>query len=164
MKKLVMSCLATASVLAGATMFAATVSADGHVAKVKERQEIMKSMGKSFGPLVAVLKGESTDLAAAATAAQAMSDGMKKSFALFDAGTAAGEVDGSRAKAEVWSNAAEFKAASDALIAAAAKLAEVARSGDTEAFKASFGAVGQSCGGCHEGKGNLGGKFRTPKT
>ena len=29
---------------------------------VKERQQLMKSMGKSFGPIIPVIKGESDDL------------------------------------------------------------------------------------------------------
>ena len=39
---------------------------------VKERQQLMKTMGKSFGPIIPVIKGESDDLAAAEAAAQTM--------------------------------------------------------------------------------------------
>lgn len=132
-------------------------------AVVKERQELMKSMGKSFGPLVAVMKDESTDLVAAAAAAQTMHDGIIKAVTLFPAGTAYGEVPESRAKAEVWTDAADFKAAADALAAETEKLVEAANSGDVDAFKAQFGPTGKACGGCHEGPRDKGGKFRVPK-
>lgn len=164
MKNIFVTVFAAAGLLAGAAMFTATVQAQGDLtAKVEERQKLMKAMGRSFGPMVAVVKGESTDFAAAGAAAQAMSDAMAKSATLFDAGSGAGDVPGSRANADVWAKADEFKAAADALIAASAKLAEVAKSSDVDAFKAQFGAVGKSCGGCHESKGDLGGKFRVPK-
>jgi cytochrome c556 len=88
---------------------------------------------------------------------------MVKAMTLFPAGSAAGEVPGSRAKQEVWTNAAEFKAAADQLIAETGKLVEAAKSGDIETFKAQFGPTGKSCGGCHEGRGSEGGKFRTPR-
>ena len=130
---------------------------------VKERQDLMKTMGRSFGPLIAVQKGESTDLAAATEAAQTMHDAIVKAAGMFPTGSATGEVSGSRAKPEVWTNAAEFKAASDDLINETAKLVEISKSGDLEAFKVQFPIVGRSCGGCHKGKGAEGGKFRTPK-
>lgn len=130
---------------------------------VKERQDLMRVQGKSFGPLVAVLKGESSDLAAAAAAAQAMHDAAVKAATLFPAGTAKGEAEGSRAKPEVWSDSAEFKAASDKLAEETMKLVTAANSGDVDAFKAQFQMAAQACGGCHEGKGSAGGKFRFPK-
>lgn len=130
---------------------------------VQERQKLMKTMGRSFPPMVAVLKGESTDFVAAAAAAESMHDAMTKAIDMFPAGSANGEVAGSRAKPEVWTNAAEFKAASDDLIDTTAKLVEVAKSDDLNAFKEQFQLVGRACGGCHKGKGDAGGKFRVPK-
>lgn len=130
---------------------------------VKKRQELMKSMGKSFGPIIPVIKGESQDLEAAGAAAAAMNEAIVASLALYIEGTAVGEVPGSRAKPEVWTKSAEFKKAADELVAASAALAEAAKTGDVDQFKAAFQPLGAACGGCHEGKGNLGGKFRVPK-
>ncbi len=127
-----------------------------------ERQGLMQSNGSSFGPLVAILKGESTDLAAAAAAAQTMSDNMLKIPSLFPAGTAKGEVPGTRAKPEIWTERAEFEAAATALVEASANLVEAANSGDVDTFKAAFPALGQACGGCHEGNPAAGGKFLFP--
>lgn len=130
---------------------------------VKERQDLMRSMGKSFGPLVMVIKGESTDLDAAAQAAQTMNGAMAKTATLFPSGTAKGEAENSRAKPEVWTDADAFKAAADKLIAESEKLVAAANSGDMDAFKAQFPMTAQACGGCHEGKGSAGGKYRFPK-
>ncbi|MGI9400282.1 MAG: c-type cytochrome [Rhizobiaceae bacterium] len=130
---------------------------------VEKRQGLMKTMGKSFGPIIPVIKGESQDLEAAGAAAMAMNQAIVDSLELYIEGTAAGEVPGSRAKAEVWAKSDEFKKAADDLIAASAALAEAAKTGDVDQFKAAFQPLGAACGGCHEGKGNLGGKFRTPK-
>lgn len=130
---------------------------------VTERKDIMKSMSASFRPLVAVLKDESTDLSEAAVAARLMNDGIVEASKLFPEGTAKGEVEGSRAKPEIWTERAEFDAAANALIEASAKLVVAANAGDVDAFKALFPMVGQTCAGCHEGSGKDGGKFRFPK-
>ena len=129
---------------------------------VTERQDLMKGMGKSFGPLVAILKGDSTDLAAAAAAAQTMNDNITKAATLFPAGTAKGEATGSRAKPEIWTDTETFTAAATALIEASAALVVAANSGSLDTFKAAFPQVGESCGGCHAGKPKEGGKFRFP--
>jgi cytochrome c556 len=130
---------------------------------VKERQDLMKSMGKSFGPLVAILKGESTDLNAAAAAARTMGEGMGKASGMFPEGTAKGEAAESRAKPEIWTQGMKFETAAKALVAEAAKLASVADSGDIDAFKAQFQMTAKACGGCHEGKPKAGGDYRFPK-
>ena len=132
-------------------------------AVVKERQDLMKTMGRSFGPLVAILKGESTDMQAAAAAATAMNEAIVKAATLFPEGTAKGDVAESRAKPEIWTQMGEFEAAAKALAEETAKLASAAESGDVDAFKAQFQATAQACGGCHEAKGGEGGKFRFPR-
>ena len=132
-------------------------------AVVKERQDLMKTMGRSFGPLVAILKGESTDMQAAAAAATAMNEAIVKAATLFPEGTAKGDVAESRAKPEIWTETAEFEAAAKALAEETAKLASAAESGDVDAFKAQFQATAQACGGCHEAKGGEGGKYRFPR-
>ncbi|GIL03295.1 MAG: hypothetical protein BroJett030_31940 [Alphaproteobacteria bacterium] len=131
-------------------------------AAVEKRQQLMKEMSRSFGPIIAVLKGESDDLDAAGTAAMTMSESMREAMTLFIEGTTAGEVTGSRAKSEIWSNSEEFKAAGDELINASAELAEAAKFGDVDQFKVAFQPLAAACGGCHEGPSRDGGKFRTP--
>ena len=130
---------------------------------VKERQDLMKTMGRSFKPIVAVVKDESTDLATAAEAAQTMNASIVKAATMFPEGTAKGEVPESRAKPAVWAESAEFEAAAKTLTEETAKLVVVANSGNVEDFKAQFQVVSKACVGCHEGKGSAGGKFRFPR-
>lgn len=53
------------------------------------------------------------------------------------------------AKAEIWTDAEGFAAAATQLQTAAAKLGEVAMTGDLEAINAQDRAVGAACGACH---------------
>jgi cytochrome c556 len=50
----------------------------------------------------------------------------------------------------VFTDTAKFAEAADRLQNEASKLYAVSRSGDEAAVKAQMGAVGKSCGGCHE--------------
>lgn len=55
-----------------------------------------------------------------------------------------------RALPAVWTDAEGFAKAADVLRDEAAKLAEIARTGDLDAAKAQLGNVGKACGSCHE--------------
>lgn len=70
-----------------------------------------------------------------------------QAFEFFGAGSDKGET---KAKAEVWKDAAKFKAAADKFQAEAVKLESVARTGDLAALKAQFGATGGACKACHD--------------
>ena len=56
----------------------------------------------------------------------------------------------SRAKPEIWKEAGKFKEASDKFVAEAAKLEAAAKTGNLDAIKTAFGAVGGSCKACHD--------------
>ena len=56
----------------------------------------------------------------------------------------------SRARPEIWDNRADFEAKAANYAAAATRLAEVAQSGDREAFAAQFQATIATCQACHE--------------
>ena len=132
---------------------------------IQKRNNQMNAMQDAYWPLLDIKKGKSTDLAKGGAAAELMANAMVKALALFPLGTAKGEVlgSGSRARPEIWSNSSEFKAAADALISASSKLAEIAKSGDLELFKAQFQVVEQACLGCHEFTPSHGGKFKFPR-
>ena len=136
---------------------------DDLVKVITDRHGVMNDMQGAYWPLLAVKKGESTDLAAAAVASQSIQDALGRFSALLLPGTAKGEVPGSRANPEVWSEPSEFTAALNALQAAAAALSEAAGSGDIELFKARFDAFASACVGCHELKPSSGGRFRASK-
>ena len=67
--------------------------------------------------------------------------------ALFPEGTQTGR--DTKAKKEIWSDRAGFEKAAAAMVVAAERLGDAAKSGDKAAFAAAFQTVGQSCGGCH---------------
>ena len=54
------------------------------------------------------------------------------------------------AKPEIWSDAAGFAAAAKALQDESAKLVALVDAGDAAGARTQAGAVGQSCGGCHQ--------------
>jgi cytochrome c556 len=60
----------------------------------------------------------------------------------------------SKAKPELWQEAAQFKTHSDQWQSAATKLSGAARSGDANAFKTAFNALAQTCKACHDGYRN----------
>ncbi|MFZ3581636.1 c-type cytochrome [Loktanella sp. DJP18] len=64
-------------------------------------------------------------------------------------GTDAGTIEDTRAKAEIWTDMADFEEKAMALTNASAALAEVAGT-DLDSLKAAFGDVGKACGACHE--------------
>jgi cytochrome c556 len=127
---------------------------------VTDRREIMFEMQSAYWPLLEVMNDKSTDLAAAAAASQSIASALDRFSALLLPGTAKGEVPGTRATAEVWTEPDEFAAASNALKSAAAALTEAASSADIELFKSRFGAFESACVGCHDFKPSGGGKFR----
>lgn len=155
---------ATLAIFGSVVVFgSASVAQTSGAEAVEKRIQLMRTMGKSFGPIITVAKGQSTDLAAAAAAAKTMQESMQISSTLFLEGTAKGDVPGSRSRPEVWTNAEEFKTASEKLIKASGDVAAAAQSGDLDKFKSLIQPLGAACGGCHLGKGGEGGKFRFPK-
>lgn len=134
-----------------------------NVALVKERQELMGQMGKAFGSVKPILKGENPNVIDAVTSAETWHTNAKKILASFPVGTDRDSVEGSRAKPEIWTKRAEFDAAANTLVAESAKLIEAAKSNDINAFRAQFKPFVQACGGCHKGPRKEGGKFRFPK-
>ncbi len=64
-------------------------------------------------------------------------------------GTAQGDVDGSRAKAEIWSDAAGWAEKMELMKTGSASLAAVAGNG-LEALQGGIGDAGAACGACHK--------------
>ena len=62
-------------------------------------------------------------------------------------GTDKGET---RALPEIWTEQAKFKEGAEKLQAETAKLSAADNTGNLDAVKAAFGAVGQSCKACHD--------------
>lgn len=115
---------------------------------VKQRQAAMTLIAKYFGPIGAMVNGKipyNADVVArnatyVENLAQMPWDGFHEST----------KSEKSAARPEVWSDPKKFQEAADRLQAEAVKLATVARAKDEAGVKAQFGAVGKSCGACHD--------------
>jgi len=148
------------------TMLAITVvttgmAQDDKARAVQERVEIMKGLWSGYyRDFSQIARGESTNLAAVPDKARQASATVKRVGTLFPAGTAQGEVPGTRSKPEIWSDSAGFQAAIATLAAETEQLAQVAAAGDLDAYKAQFAKVSQACGACHGGPARSGGKYR----
>lgn len=115
---------------------------------IKYRQSAMSVMGTHFGRVAAMANGRIPFNADAAASNAAIAESMSKlPWAGFTAGTDAGNT---KAKPEIWSDAAKFKTAQDNMQAEMTKLASIAKGGNIDAIKAAVGATGGTCKACHD--------------
>lgn len=116
------------------------------------RHEVYESLGKHMKALSMIVKGQvearPKDMVAHATALNQVSLIIPD---LFPDGTGPDVVPDTEALSTIWTDRAGFDAAAATFQTESAALVQVAGSGDLDAFKAQFGKVGQSCGGCHDG-------------
>jgi len=123
-----------------------------HVEMVAARRAAFKLSAVDFlGIKAAIARGD--DVKTLAFAAGALAGWGKVIPVMFPSGSTTPE---SEALPEIWSDRAGFEAAAANMAAASAKLAELAKAGDTAGFATQFGEVGKSCGACHT-------KFRKPE-
>lgn len=127
--------------------------ADGHGGNpaVKARNAHMGLYSFNLGILGDMAKGTteySADAASAAASNLAALAAFNQS-AYWPEGTAQGEVEGSRAKAEIWTDGGGAAVKGQEMAAAAAALADVAGNG-LEALQAGIGPAGAACGSCHK--------------
>ena len=136
--------LSTAALLAmSSTAFAQFQNADK---AVEYRESVMTVMGTHFGRIGAVVKGDvpyNKDEVVKNAAIVSMMSTLP--WQAFGPG-----MEGGKAKSEVWSDNAKFKAAAEKLQLATANLNTAAQSGDLDNIKKAFGAAGQACKGCHD--------------
>ena len=118
---------------------------------VKARNAHMDLYGFNLGILGAMAKGEADyDAALAAEAASNLAAlAAFEQSAYWTEGTAQGEVDGSRAKTEIWSDAAGWAEAQELMATQATALAAVAANG-LEALQGGVAEAGKACGTCHK--------------
>lgn len=143
MKKLFLAAAIVVSALPAAAQFQKSEDA------IKYRQSAMTLMSAHFGRLAGMAQGRVPfDAKTAADNATVLSALVFLPFGAYGTGTDKGAP--TRAKAEIWSNAAGFKSRSDELQAAVAKLDAAARSGNLDALRAAVGPVGNICKSCHD--------------
>ena len=110
------------------------------------RESVMTVIGTHFGRIGAVVKGDvpyNKDEVAKNAAIVAMMSSLP--WQAFGPGT-----EGGKAKSDVWSDNAKFKAASEKMQLAAVDFNKAAQSGDLESIKKAFSATGATCKGCHD--------------
>jgi cytochrome c556 len=115
---------------------------------VKQRQAAMTLQGKYFGPLSAMAQDKMPYKAdVVAYNASLLNALSRMPWDGFDANTK--DVK-SAALPAVFTDTAKFKEAQDNLQSAVGKLVDVSKGSDAAATKAAIGAVGKTCGGCHD--------------
>jgi cytochrome c556 len=143
LQKLILATTATVLAIGTGAAYAQFQNAEK---AVDYRESVFTVMGTHFGRIGAVVKGEAPfnkDEVAKNAAIVAMMSTLP--WQAFGPGT-----EGGKAKPEVWSDNAKFKAASEKMQLAVADLNKVAQSGDQENIKKAFGSAGATCKGCHD--------------
>ena len=126
---------------------AVAIAADAY----QDRHMAMEAVGDAMKPLGAMAKKAAPfDAAVVKASATTIADNLKKAQGLFPAGSSGGE---SRAKPEIWTDAAGFEKGMKDATAAAVALQSVS---DEAAFGPALGALGGNCKSCHD-------KYRIPK-
>ena len=140
--------LAVAGALSAAVV--GTTFADGHAEAVKERQAIMKEVGKSIGQLGKFAKGEADyDAAVAQAAADKLAEIANADFAPLLVAGSDTAVEGSRLLPAALSDTDGFLA-KFADFKDAANVMQTAAGTDLAALQGAMGGLGESCGGCHK--------------
>jgi cytochrome c556 len=115
---------------------------------VKQRQAKMTLQGKYFGPLFGVAQGRVPYNAAMVQRNAGFLDNLSRmAWDGFDPST---KGEKSRALPAIWDDNAKFKEYGSRLENETAKLVAVSKTGDEAAIKAQIGAVGKTCGACHD--------------
>lgn len=133
-------------------MLATSLPAQAQFAKpedaIKYRKASFTVMAAHFGRLGAMANGRIPyDAKAAADNADVVATLSKLPWAAFGEGTDKGDT---RAKPEIWKEAAKYKEASDKMQAEIMKLNTAAKAGNIDALKAAFGPAAASCKACHD--------------
>ena len=115
---------------------------------VKQRQAAMTLQGKYFGPMAGMAQGRVPYSAETVQRNAAYLETLSKMP--WDGFQESTKGEKSAALPAIWEKGGEFRQAAERFESEASKLVQVAKSGDEGAVKAQIGAVGKSCGGCHE--------------
>jgi cytochrome c556 len=120
--------------------------ASAQEADIKARKDGFQVFRVSMGAIKKVVD-DNGPASAAVAPAEAIAQQAGKQLQHFPAGSDKGNT---KAKPEIWANMAQFEGYMKDAEAKATALAAAAKSGDMNAVKAGFGALGGSCGTCHK--------------
>lgn len=126
----------------------ATQAGIGVQAAIDFRESIMTTFKWYMGPMGAMTKGK---IPFDSALFKSRADGLVNATRLDLAeGYPEGSVSDSEAKPEIWENWDQFPGKIESLREEAAKLQQVAATGDEAAMKAQFGKTGKVCGSYHK--------------
>jgi cytochrome c556 len=115
---------------------------------VKYRKAAFTVMAAHFGRIGAMASDKAPfDAKVAADNAAIVESMSKLPWAGFGPGTDKGET---RAKPEIWTDAAKFKQGSDDMMTAVAQLNAAAKTGNLDNIKKAFGESAKTCKACHD--------------
>jgi cytochrome c556 len=115
---------------------------------IKYRKAAFTVMATHFGRVGAMAAGRVPfDAAAAAANTELVVIMSKLPYTAFGEGTGSGDT---RAKPNVWTDAAKFKQLTGDMQEAVVKLNTAAKGGNFDQVKAAFGDAGKSCKACHD--------------
>lgn len=124
-------------------------------AVMKARHEHYREMGRAMKGIGDQLKGGSPDVAAIQRHSATIAGFGPQILSWFPEGSGA-DAGRTRAKAEVWSDAAAFRAATERFQQASTAFDAAARSGDADAMRTALPDLQASCKNCHD-------RFRGPE-
>ena len=142
----------TLSLMAAALLVGMALPAQAQFAKpedaIKYRKASFTVMSSHFGRLGAMASGRAPyDAKLAAENAEVVATLSKLPWAAFGEGTDKGET---RAKPEIWTESAKYKAAADKMQVEIGKLTVAAKAGNLDALKTAFGPAAATCKACHD--------------
>ncbi len=115
---------------------------------IKYRKSAMTVMANHFGRIGAMVNGRVPfDAATVQANADVVATLSKLPFTGFIDGTSTGDT---KAKPEIWTEPAKFKAAQTKMQDEVVKLNAAAKTGNLDQIKAAFGETGKSCKACHD--------------
>ena len=115
---------------------------------VKQRMDMMVSMGKAMKSLNAMVRGKAAlDADTVARTARQIQDHGAKMTGLFPKGSMQPPTE---SRPEIWTDWKRFESLATSLGAEAGKLAEAGAAGDRKAMAAQFRRLGKVCSSCHK--------------
>lgn len=145
MKKALSIALAAAAIVSAAPAMAQFQKPED---AIKYRKAAFTVTAAHFSRIGAMANGRVPFDAKVAAENAALVETMSKlPWDAFGPGTDKGDT---RALPAIWTEQAQFKAGADKFQAEAAKLNAAAKTGNLDAIKTAFGAVGQTCKACHD--------------
>ncbi|HXF46432.1 MAG TPA: cytochrome c [Burkholderiaceae bacterium] len=117
---------------------------------IKYRQSAFALIGNHMGRINGQLKSGSPNVQVIQSSAALIETLSKLPFEAFVAGSESGGNPPTRAKPEVFKDAAKVKSLAEKMQSEVARLAATAKGGDVNAIRAQFGEVGKACKACHD--------------